>query len=119
MRSAALLVPLILSLGSPALSAPPAKPPSREAVELFEKTVRPILVEKCQSCHGPTKQRGGLRLDSQAGLLKGGDSGAVVVPGQPDKSLLLRAVRHEAEPNARNMPPKEKLSPRSIEALTA
>src|SRR5437763_825094 len=74
MRSAALLlVPLTLSLGSPALSAPPPKAPSREGIELFEKTVRPILVEKCQSCHGPTKQRGGLRLDSQAGLLKGAD----------------------------------------------
>src|SRR4051794_22705498 len=118
MRCAALLlIPLTSSLAAPALSAAPPKPPSREALEFFEQKVRPILVEKCQSCHGPTRQRGGLRLDSQVGLLKGGDSGAVVVPGQPDRSLLLRAVRHEAEPKARNMPPKEKLSPRQIEAL--
>ncbi len=116
MRSAALFaIPLAFALGSrPAQAAPPKAPP-REAIEFFEKHVRPVFVEKCQSCHGPAKQRGGLRLDSQATLLKGGDSGAVVVPGQPEKSLLLRAVRHEGELKM----PKEKLATTTIDALTA
>jgi hypothetical protein len=115
MRAALFLVPLTLSLAAPALSAAPPKAPSPAGVEFFEKTIRPIFVEKCQTCHGPAKQRGGLRLDSQAGLLKGGDRGAVVVPGRPEKSLLLRAVRHDGELKM----PKQKLPPRSIEALTA
>ncbi len=67
-----------------------AEPP---AAEFFEKHVRPVLAQKCWSCHGPKKQQGGLRLDSRAAVLKGSDGGPVVVAGQPDKSLLLRAVR--------------------------
>ena len=84
-------------------------------VEFFERSVRPVLVEHCQSCHGPLKQKGGLRLDSRAALLKGSDSGPVVVSGQPDKSLLLKVVRHEGETK---MPPKGKLAAGPIEALT-
>ena len=53
---------------------------SREdALELFEKHVRPTLVEHCIRCHGPEKQRGGLRLDTREGLLRGGESGEAVV----------------------------------------
>src|SRR5690348_7360897 len=65
-------------------------------VDFFEKNVRPVLVQHCYSCHSQEakKQRGGLRLDTQAGLLKGGDSGPVVVPGTPSASLLLKAVRY-------------------------
>ncbi len=48
---------------------------------LFEAKIRPVLVERCYECHGETKQKGGLRLDSKAALLKGGDSGPIVVPG--------------------------------------
>ena len=51
--------------------------------ELFEKHVRPVLVEKCVSCHGAEKAKGGLRLDTRAGLLAGGDGGPVAVPGKP------------------------------------
>src|SRR5262245_59101788 len=76
-----------------------AEPPavSPQAAEFFEKRIRPVLVENCQSCHGPKKQRSGLRLDSRAGLLKGGDNGPVFSPKEPEKSRLLKAVRHDGD----------------------
>jgi len=91
-----------------------APPPSPQAVEFFEKHVRPVLVSKCQSCHGAKRQQGGLRLDSRAALLKGSDNGAVLVPGQPDKSSLIRAIRYDSEVQ---MPPKNKLPAESIAHL--
>ncbi|MFM7150642.1 MAG: c-type cytochrome domain-containing protein, partial [Gemmataceae bacterium] len=76
------------------------------ASDHFEKHIRPLLVEKCQSCHGEKKAKGGLRLDSRAAMVKGGDSGPVVVPGKPDESLLIQAVRQSG---SLKMPPKGKL----------
>ena len=66
---------------------------SSETVDFFEKRIRPVLHAHCLPCHGPEKQKGGLRLDSRAALLKGGDTGPAVVPGDPGKSLLLGAIR--------------------------
>ena len=62
----------------------PRRPPPDDpaALEFFEKEVRPVLATRCQACHGPTKQKGGLRLDSRAAALAGGDTGPAVVPGQ-------------------------------------
>src|SRR5579871_227503 len=71
--------------------------------EFFERRVRPVLAEHCFSCHGPKKQQAGLRLDSRAALLKGGESGPAVVPGEPERSLLLEAVRQTGE--VKKMPP--------------
>jgi hypothetical protein len=96
-------------------SAPRSAPPSPQAIEFFEKKVRPLLTENCVSCHGPQKQRAGLRLDSRDGLLTGSDDGPVVVAGEPDKSPLIRAVRYDGE---RKMPPKAKLPAEQVEALT-
>ncbi len=87
--------------------------PSR-ASDDFEKHVRPLLLEKCVSCHGPNKVKGGLRLDTKDGWQRGGDSGPVIVPGDPDKSLLIQAVRQTGE---LKMPPKEKLKDTEIAAL--
>jgi mono/diheme cytochrome c family protein len=100
--------------GIPAVAAEP--PPSPQAAEFFEKHVRPLLADNCQSCHGAQKQRSGLRLDSRAALLKGGDSGPVVKPGDPDNSPLIQAVRQTGD---LKMPPKGKLSPEAVEALAA
>src|SRR5579859_6066462 len=86
------------------------------AAEFFEKKVRPILVEKCHRCHGRELQKGGLRLDSRAGLLKGGESGPVVNPGHPEKSELVRAINYDAD--GFQMPPTGKLDADSIGALT-
>jgi hypothetical protein len=76
-------------------------------VDFFERKVRPVLVERCSSCHSATKRRGGLSLASRDVMLKGGDSGPAVVPGQPDKSLLVKAIRYASE--ELKMPPKGKL----------
>jgi cytochrome c553 len=86
------------------------------AVEFFERSVRPILVERCVGCHGPEKTKGGLRLDSRAGALTGGDSGPAVEPGDVDASLLAEAIRHDGDVR---MPPKSKLAQAEIDALTA
>ena len=68
-----------------------------------------VLVSQCGKCHSQTaeKVRGGLRLDSRADLRRGGDSGAAVVPGKPEESLLIRAIRYRNE--ELRMPPKAKL----------
>ncbi len=62
--------------------------------DFFETFIRPTLVADCMECHGAEKQKGGLRLDSRAGWLAGGDSGPSIIPFQPDKSLLLRTIKH-------------------------
>ena len=68
-----------------------------DRVELFEKSIRPLLVEHCYSCHNSTnKAEGNLKLDYRGGLLQGGDRGPSVVPGKPDESLLLQAIRHDS-----------------------
>jgi hypothetical protein len=87
-----------------------AKPASQsEGVEYFEKHIRPVLVKHCYSCHSAEAKtvEGGMLLDSRQGVLKGGDLGPVVVPGQPEKSRLIRAISHTDE--ELQMPPEEKL----------
>lgn len=67
-----------------------------ELVEFFEKKVRPVLIESCYTCHSAsTNAKGGLRLDDRNGLVQGGNSGPAIVPGQPEKSLLLQRVTHK------------------------
>ena len=73
----------------------------------FESKVRPALLTHCAECHGADQQEGKLRLDTPAGIARGGKSGAVVVPGKPTESLLLIAVSHQDD-NLR-MPPEKKL----------
>lgn len=91
-------------------------PADREGVEFFEKHIRPLLLEQCSSCHGPQKQRGGLRLDSPAAIRKGGDRGAVLVAGDPDASLIVQAIRYTDQDF--RMPPKGKLKQEQIAVLT-
>src|SRR3954468_7799606 len=67
--------------------------PSLADDEAFEKEIRPLLVEHCGKCHGAEKRRGGLRLDGREAMIEGGDSGAAIVPGRPEESLLIAAVR--------------------------
>ncbi|GMU20799.1 MAG: hypothetical protein AMXMBFR13_08950 [Phycisphaerae bacterium] len=86
-----------------------------EQEEFFEARVRPVLAENCLRCHGPDKQRGGLRLDSMAAMLNGTESGPAVVPGEPEKSPLIAAVRYSGDIQ---MPPAGKLPDHEIEALT-
>jgi mono/diheme cytochrome c family protein len=86
----------------------------------FEDKIRPLLAAHCLKCHSAAegKTKGGLALDTREGTLKGGDSGPAVVPGNPDKSVLIKAVRY-TDPNVQ-MPPKgEKLSDAQIADLVA
>ena len=76
-------------------------------IEFFERHVRPLLVEKCFTCHSAeTNSHGGLRVDDRNGLLTGGGRGAALVPGDPDASLLIKAIRREG---ALKMPPQGEL----------
>jgi Protein of unknown function (DUF1553)/Protein of unknown function (DUF1549)/Planctomycete cytochrome C len=90
----------------------PAGP--QEQVEFFNTKVRPLLAARCWRCHGADRQRGGLRLDSLAATLRGGDTGAAMVPGKPDESLLIEAVRYEGY----EMPPDVQLPAGEVAVLT-
>lgn len=87
----------------------------RSQMEFFENQIRPLLAERCYSCHGDEKQKGGLRLDSLQSMLHGGDSGAAVVAGKPEDSLMIESIRYQNEDI--QMPPKEKLSDKEIALL--
>jgi cytochrome c553 len=88
-----------------------------DALDFFEKRVRPVLVDHCYRCHSADapRVRGGLRLDSRAALLAGGDSGPALTPGDPDASLLLEAVRYTNVDL--QMPPKGRLTDAAIADL--
>jgi mono/diheme cytochrome c family protein len=110
---------LILVALCSAVPATAADAPSKEdatGTAFFEQHIRPLFAEHCYKCHSRQAKnlRGGLLLDSKEGWSKGGDSGPALVPGQPDKSLLIQAVRYQGE---LQMPPKGRLSDRQIELL--
>ncbi|MDQ3621971.1 MAG: PSD1 and planctomycete cytochrome C domain-containing protein [Verrucomicrobiota bacterium] len=96
--------------------APAAQTPkfSSGQVEFFEKRIRPVLAEQCAKCHSAQaeKIKGGFVIDSRAQLLKGGDSGPALVEGQPDKSLLIEAIRYANEDL--QMPPKHRLTEQQV-----
>jgi mono/diheme cytochrome c family protein len=83
--------------------------------EFFESKVRPVLANHCYECHGSKVQKAGLRLDSRAGVLQGGESGAAVVPGKPEEGFLVSAINYGDD---YQMPPKGKLKGADIAALT-
>jgi mono/diheme cytochrome c family protein len=83
-------------------------------VEFFEKKVRPLLATRCHECHGAKAKKGSLRLDSRAAALAGGDTGAALVPGKPEESLLIDAVRYG---DIYQMPPKSQLPEEEIATL--
>ncbi len=88
--------------------------------DYFAKNVKPILDANCARCHGGMNHRGGLSLATRASMLKGGHDGTVIVPGDPDKSLLIRLIRHEGpKDDPMPMPPnKPKLSDADIAVVT-
>ena len=113
------LTVLILSSGtaSTASAAPKiaTQQPTKEGAEFFEKTIRPIFVKHCYDCHSgdPKQAKGNFVLDTREGLRKGGQSGAVIAPRNPDESLLIEAVRYQGL----EMPPKEQLDDELIAEL--
>ena len=95
----------------------PARAAEPSGDEFFEAKVRPLLVSRCGECHGANgKAKGGLRLTSREDVLKGGDSGPAAVPGKPEESAIVAAIRYVEEPK---MPPKGKLPDAEIATLTA
>jgi len=110
LRSAAFGIMLVLANASIARAGD---------LQFFEKRIRPILIERCYECHSAAanKLKGGLALDSKAGWSRGGDSGPAIIPGDAERSLVVKAVRW-ADPDTQ-MPPKNKLPQSEIDALVA
>ncbi len=103
--AAALLVFAGSSLGAP----------DAAGLKFFENEIRPLLAEQCYDCHGPQKAKHGLRLDNLAFMLQGGESGAAIVKGQPEKSLIMDFVSYKDSDH--EMPPDGKLSDTQVAAL--
>jgi hypothetical protein len=100
-------LPLILVVAPAMVAGNPA------ANEFFESQVRPLLVNRCLTCHGSEDIQGGLRLTSRESLLSGGETGPAAIAGKPNQSLLLKAVLRDGI----EMPPDEKLSGEEVEVL--
>ena len=112
---------IALSSAAPSFAEAPVPPDHAEkmtrGLEIFAKAVRPLLTDKCLRCHGGEKTRSGLDLTTREGLLRGGDKGLVVAPGQAKDSRLYRFIAHLDEPF---MPPKEdRLSDDSVAQIAA
>jgi hypothetical protein len=99
-RAAFLLVVTQIVTSVPAHSDDASAAPRVE----FDQDVRPVLVKHCFACHGPSKQKGGLRFDRRSAVFKGGDSGPAIVPRRSAESLIVQLTSGEEE--GRVMPPK-------------
>ncbi len=86
----------------------------KEDERFFEQRIQPLLRESCLKCHGGERIRNNLDVSTRADLLRGGDHGPALVPGEPEKSLLIKAVRYQ---DNLHMPPKGKLDARQIDDL--
>jgi hypothetical protein len=108
----------VLASGATRSARAAAATPSDADVQFFEAKVRPLLVERCYKCHSATegKSKGGLTVDGVAALLKGGDNGPAVVPGDPAKSRLIEAVAYKNVDL--QMPPKGRLTDAQVADLT-
>jgi hypothetical protein len=106
-----LMIALQSSIAGSAVAADDAK------IAFFEKTIRPILINRCYECHSVEagKSKGGLELDSRDGMLKGGDSGPAVIAGDPDKSRIIESVRYHNQDL--QMPPKGAMPATEVKAL--
>ena len=78
-----------------------------DAAEIWARKVQPLFDVQCVKCHGPIEQKSGLELDTVESVLKGGESGAVIVPGKPEASALYQNLAADADPH---MPPKKQLT---------
>ena len=92
-----------------------AQTPSKNDARYFDQSVAPILIKRCLGCHNQELNDGGISFLDRETLLKGGSRGPAVVPGQPENSVLIHAVRHDGE---FKMPPGAKLPSRDVVTLT-
>ena len=112
-------LPLTIFFGALILRSALAADLTREQTDFFENKIRPLLADNCYKCHSTfaEKIKGGLLLDSREALLKGGDTGKAIVPGDPEASLLIKAVRY-TDPDLQ-MPKNKKLDDDQIADLVA
>ena len=108
---------ILLALLALAFSADAKSPVNQGGARLFESKIRPLLVEHCYDCHSEEsgERKGGLLLDRESGWLKGGDTEKAIVPGAPESSLLIKAIRYGDE--KLQMPPKYQLDPEDLKTL--
>ena len=112
-RVASVAALVLMGVLARAADAPKIAP---EQIEFFETKIRPLLAEKCYSCHGEQKQKAKLRLDSKEAIVKGSEFGPVIVDNDPNKSSLIKTVHYDGETK---MPPAGKLKDDEIKALEA
>lgn len=103
---------------TPAASPAPGTVSSAFAERFFRERVEPVFVQNCYECHGNGRRKGGLDMHSLAGLLAGGNDGAVLVPGDVAQSPLIASIRHEHPDADLNMPPESKLPAQAIADVT-
>jgi hypothetical protein len=98
------------AIGLIAVSMAASGAPDSTGIDFFEHQIRPVLAERCYSCHSAKSPRvqGGLFLDTRDGLRKGGNSGPAIMPGDPERSLLIKAIRYSDD--KLKMPPGKPLS---------
>ena len=113
MRTASLTLVFLMASS---LAAQPAAQDRAKQLEFFETKVRPLLADHCISCHGAVKPKGGVRLDRKEFVFKVSDE-PLLVPGHPEKSLLVHVIKHEGDVKM-PPPPKAKLSAQAIADLT-
>ena len=101
-------IPIVTCLAFGLLSSVASAGDEPSGLEFFEKKIRPLLVEHCYECHSADAKaiKGSLLLDSRDGWKRGGDTGPALVPGKPNDSLMIKALKHE---DGLEMPPKRKL----------
>jgi mono/diheme cytochrome c family protein len=121
--SVALCVAGLVASGALSTRAPvfaqAAQQPAPDSVDFYTTRVQPILSANCYRCHAGLNHRGGLSMATRDSFLKGGHDGAVIVPGHPEQSLLVKLIRHEGPANdPMPMPPKGKLSDDDIATIT-
>ena len=93
--------------------------PDPASMEFYTQNVQPVLKANCYRCHGGMNHRGGLNIETKASMMRGGKEGAVLAPGHPENSLLIKLIRHEGPADdPMPMPPKGKLSDADIATVT-
>ena len=115
------LMAVVFAVGIPAHAAPKAQEGAQAAAtapasgDVYSSRIQPLFKSQCYKCHAGMFHRGGLKVDTPENILKGGRDGAVIVPGHPEQSMLVKLIRHEGPAeNPMPMPPHSKMSDADI-----
>jgi mono/diheme cytochrome c family protein len=109
----------VAAIGCKSHALPNASAANPATPRFYPDYVRPVFQRNCYKCHSGLNHRGGLQLDTREHLMRGGKDGAVIVPGHPEQSLMVKLIRHEGPAgDPMPMPPKSKLSDADIATIT-